>query len=218
MQADSRRFGLLVQAIGNPEEILVRPLSIHFEGNPFYSGAAVLGDSGVATILDVAGVARSVHLHAELEEFISQAPATRQTHESYLVFDAGEIRLAVSTNYSPRIETFHFGLHEAVMGGEVFRYQNKALPLIHPDRVFGEAGQPGVQPAFVILVSSGETSVALAATAIVTIHEHLPGQHSDSFNHPSIESRAIVGDRTVLCINVPALLQQLDRNSFRVET
>ncbi|MBL8019229.1 MAG: chemotaxis protein CheA [Leptospirales bacterium] len=217
VQADSRRFGLMVQAVGNPEEILVRPLSIHFEGNPFYSGAAVLGDSNVVTILDVAGVARSVHLHAELEEATAQAPATRQKLESFLVFDAGEIRLAVSTNYSPRIETFHFGLYEAVMGGEVFRFQNKALPLIHPDRVFGEAGQRALQPAFVIIVSSGETSIALAATAIIAIHDHLPDQHSDSFNHPAIESRAIVGDRTVLSVNVPVLLQQLDRNAFRVE-
>src|SRR5262249_56046713 len=57
LQTQEQPFGLLVDEIQDTAEIVVKPLSAHFRSIGAFSGATVLGDGGVALILDVAGVA-----------------------------------------------------------------------------------------------------------------------------------------------------------------
>ena len=59
LQADARRFGLVVETIGDTEEIVVKPLGRPIRSIPLFAGATILGDGRVSLILDVPGVARA---------------------------------------------------------------------------------------------------------------------------------------------------------------
>jgi len=56
VQVDGRRFGLIVDAINDTEEIVVKPLWHELKSLNCYAGATIMGDGGIALILDVAGI------------------------------------------------------------------------------------------------------------------------------------------------------------------
>lgn len=58
LQADDRPFGLVVDAIRDTEEIVVKPLQKALKGIGVFSGATIMGDGNVALILDVLGLAQ----------------------------------------------------------------------------------------------------------------------------------------------------------------
>src|SRR5262249_895542 len=64
LQADERRFGLVVGQINDTEEIVVKPLGKLLKGLGVYAGATIMGDGRVALILDVPGLAQYANLAA----------------------------------------------------------------------------------------------------------------------------------------------------------
>ena len=57
LDADGRRFGLVVDGLADPEEIVVKPLSAVLKNIGLYSGATVLGNAELALILDPGAIA-----------------------------------------------------------------------------------------------------------------------------------------------------------------
>ena len=65
LQAGDRSFGLVVEAINDTEEIVVKPLSKHLKGIPLFAGATIMGDGRVSLILDVLGLAQRAGVVSE---------------------------------------------------------------------------------------------------------------------------------------------------------
>ena len=57
LNADGRQFGLVVDGLADPEEIVVKPLSAVLKDIGLYSGATVLGNADLALILDPGSIA-----------------------------------------------------------------------------------------------------------------------------------------------------------------
>jgi two-component system chemotaxis sensor kinase CheA len=57
LDADGRVFGLVVDGLADPEEIVVKPLNVALKGIALYSGATVLGSGNLALILDPSAIA-----------------------------------------------------------------------------------------------------------------------------------------------------------------
>ena len=53
VESEGRRFGLLVDNLKTPEEIVVKPLSAALREIGVFSGATVLGNGNLALILDI---------------------------------------------------------------------------------------------------------------------------------------------------------------------
>ena len=68
LQADTRKFGLVVDDILDTEEIVVKPLGEHLKGMNAYCGAAIMGDGRVVLILDVVGLAQQARVIPENQE------------------------------------------------------------------------------------------------------------------------------------------------------
>lgn len=82
VEADGRRVGLVVDEILGLQQVVVKSLEANFERVPGLAGATILGDGGVAFILDVSGIAKQARqgrpgqpAHAALHE-ASAAPAS----------------------------------------------------------------------------------------------------------------------------------------------
>ena len=75
LDAEGRRFGLVVDGLADPEEIVVKPLSAALKGIGLYSGATVLGSGDLALILDPGAIAlkAGITLAAEQESANSDA-------------------------------------------------------------------------------------------------------------------------------------------------
>ena len=62
LQADDGPFGLVVDAIRDTEEIVVKPLQKQLKGISVFAGAAIMGDGLVALVLDVLGLAQRANV------------------------------------------------------------------------------------------------------------------------------------------------------------
>jgi len=140
LQADDRQFGLVVDAIHDTEEIVVKPLQKQLKGISAFAGATIMGDGRVALILDVLGLAQKANVVSGVRErALSEKPAgdaepagDRQTVLLFATHDGG--RMAIPLSLVARLEEFPRSALERVGPIEVVQYRDEILPLIHVSR------------------------------------------------------------------------------------
>jgi two-component system chemotaxis sensor kinase CheA len=148
LQADDRQFGLVVDAIHDTEEIVVKPLQKQLKGISVFAGATIMGDGKVALILDVLGLAQSAKVitgarDRTLSEPPTSAPgpsADRQTVLLLATHDGG--RMAIPLAVVDRLEEFPRSAVEQVGPQEVVQYRGAILPLIPVSRIVRRRRRP----------------------------------------------------------------------------
>lgn len=143
IEASRQRFGLIVDGIGDNEEIVVKPLSSHLDGIDVYSGATVMSDGKVGLILDAPGIARAAHLLEHEAATPTQAPEGERGRGSdgrrYLLAafrDGGQ--LAIPIENVDRLEELRGSQLERLGAREVVQYRGGILPIVRITDVFEE--------------------------------------------------------------------------------
>ncbi len=150
LQADERQFGLVVDAVHDTQEIVVKPLGRILERIPVFAGATIMGDGRVALILDVLGLAQRAHVVAEVREhaFVEAEAAQRQSAEAaaerLLLFRSPDDgRMGLSLDAVTRLERFPAASVERLGGTAVVQYRDDILPLVY---VFEQLPERRQQP------------------------------------------------------------------------
>jgi two-component system, chemotaxis family, sensor kinase CheA len=136
LQADGHPFGLVVDAIHDTEEIVVKPLQALVKGSGVFAGATIMGDGRVALILDVLGLAQRAHVVSSTRErtvpdisFDTSPPASAR--EAVLVFAAPNgRRLGIPLAEVARLEEVPCTALEKTGKQAVVQYRDEILPLI----------------------------------------------------------------------------------------
>jgi len=136
LQADDRQFGLVVDAINDTEEIVVKPLGKQLKGIATFAGATIMGDGRVALILDVLGLAQKARVVTEtrdrgLAEKVTTVREKSQGLQTLLLFrnpDGG--RMAIPLSLVARLEEFERTAVEKTGSECVVQYRGEILPLI----------------------------------------------------------------------------------------
>ncbi|MEO6982202.1 MAG: chemotaxis protein CheW, partial [Edaphobacter sp.] len=161
LEAEGCRYGLVVDDLMAPEEIVVKPLSAVLREIGLFSGATVLGNGTLALILDVAATAARAGVKPEEEKEAVDAPETMQeeTNVSLLVFeDRVRQRMALPLDVVERIESVAMSQIEYAGGRALLQYRGELLPLLDDGCVLKEleAGQKaGVDVSATVLICSG---------------------------------------------------------------
>lgn len=85
LRTDEGRFGLVVDALLDTEEIVVKPLSRRMRNIPYFAGAAVRGDGRVALILDVPSLAQGLARQAAEKTHKEELPLPEGTTRRRMV-------------------------------------------------------------------------------------------------------------------------------------
>ncbi len=148
LQADGRRFGLVVDGIDVNEDIVVKPLGQLLKGMPLYAGATILGDGSIALILDIVGLAQRAHVVSEGAEraAVSRTGKAEETIERQRVLffrgpDGG--RMVIPLHQVARLENFPASALERVGGREVVQYRGGILPLVRIPAPFASERERG---------------------------------------------------------------------------
>jgi two-component system chemotaxis sensor kinase CheA len=167
LQADDRRFGLVVDAVLDTEEIVVKPLGRELKGLGVYAGATIMGDGRVALILDVPGVARRAGVGAGAvvrEPKASAAEGRAAERGALLLFRARGERMALPLDRVARLEEFPAASVERAAGEELVQYRDELLPLV---RLSGAAGCADGRALPVVVVRGGEAGASGAGVGLV---------------------------------------------------
>ena len=173
LDADGRRFGLVVDGLADPEEIVVKPLSSALKGIGLYSGATVLGNGDLALILDPGSIALKADVMMSGEEEAAHAAsegATDGTNGSeFLLVEAAGRKAAVALADVLRIEQIPVKRIEYVGMRPVINFDGQLLPVDDTAGVLAAVQGDPEAPLVVVVCRDGNRHVGIAVSHVLDV-------------------------------------------------
>lgn len=170
LDADGRQFGLVVDGLADPEEIVVKPLSPVLKEIGLYSGATVLGNAALALILDPGAIAlqAGIHIGREDEETAEdQVQAGDETRCEFLLVEAAGRKMAIPLDRVIRIEQLPASRIEYIGARPVLNFDGQLVPVEDPDRSLAPAQQN--EPVVVVICREGDHHVGIAVEHVLDV-------------------------------------------------
>jgi two-component system, chemotaxis family, sensor kinase CheA len=219
VNADGRRFGLVVDEINDTEEIVVKPLSPHLKNINVYTGATIMGDGKVALILDVLGLAQRSNILGEgRERDSSEVHAAEKSvgvkQKLVLFTGRGGARMAVPLHLLARLENISGTQVERSGNQWVMQYRGRILPLVRLSHALEERRYlpPGDDMIFLpttstlqVLVLENDTQFfGLVVNQILDIVESTIEPQSPS-TRSGVLCSSMIDNQVTELLDVPAL-------------
>jgi two-component system chemotaxis sensor kinase CheA len=169
LNADGRRFGLIVDGLADPEEIVVKPLAAVLREIGFYAGATILGNGEMALILNPGAIAQNanVSLTAEIED--SSSDEKGAGHRDFLVVEVGSRRAALPLETVVRIERIPRSRIERAGSRPVLRFEGALLPLDDAAAdLVDQGGDPEAQTT-VVVCRDGQRHVGMTVSQVLDV-------------------------------------------------
>ncbi len=173
LDADGRRFGLVVDGLADPEEIVVKPLSAVLKGIGLFSGATVLGNADLALILDPGSIALKAGVNLCEEEVArageGETEAAAAGALEYLLVEAAGRQAAVPLADVLRIEQLPLSRIEYVGYRPVLNFEGQLLPVEDSGGVLAAVeGNPQAQ-IIVVVCREGNRHVGIAVSHVCDV-------------------------------------------------
>ncbi len=202
MRFGSHAFGIVVDAVADVQEIVVKPLGTSLAHLYVFSGHTILGDGSVVLILDTVGIARTLGLTQGLELGVQHVPerfVPPREKTRLILFRAGEGALKmVPLSLISRIESAAAGAIKVSDGMLVMQHRGYLMPLL---RIGGVATPDTACERPVLVLGIGGESVGLIVDEIIDIVEDILDIEIASATPGTIGS-ARVGDTVVEIIDI----------------
>ncbi|MEY4582404.1 MAG: hypothetical protein RL701_7107, partial [Pseudomonadota bacterium] len=143
VQGPGRQFGLVVDAVLDQQEIVVKPLPKLLTEIGAFAGATLLGDGKVALILDILGIAQRARLVSELrDDAVIERALTQEQKKGQrtllLLQGPDDARLAVPLDEVSRLETIDVQAIESGGTHHVVQYRGEIMPLLRASELLPE--------------------------------------------------------------------------------
>lgn len=171
LDADGRPFGLVVDGLADPEEIVVKPLSPVLKKIGLYSGATVLGNAELALILDPGAIAQRAGIRMEAadegpEVRESEAEAADGRRAEFLLVEIGGRPAAIPLDRVIRIEQLAASRIEDLGGRAVVNFERQLVPV---EDAGGLLGAQGEAPIVVVICREGSRHVGVAVAHVLDV-------------------------------------------------
>ncbi|QVL33557.1 chemotaxis protein CheA [Telmatocola sphagniphila] len=229
LQVEDRQLGLVVDAIHDTEEIVVKPLQKQHKSISVFAGATIMGDGRVALILDVMGIAvRSGVLSGRRGRSVGDAntkSASGVQTVPVLVFATfDDNRMAIPLPAVARLEEFSIANFEKAGSRQMIQYRGEILPLLDISqelRQFDSLGQrPSIQDVTysehfknrestpVVVCTEDGQNVGLIVDRIIDIVDEERTSQARS-TRPGILFNAVVQGRVTEFPDISAIIRSL---------
>ncbi len=173
LDADGRRFGLVVDGLADPEEIVVKPLSAVLKTIGLFSGATVLGNAELALILDPGSIALKAGVSLREEDAVhvneSETDASVAASLEYLLVEAAGRQAAVPLADVLRIEQLPLKRIEYIGYRPVLNFEGQLLPVEDSGGVLAAVeGNPQAQ-IIVVVCREGNRHVGIAVSHVLDV-------------------------------------------------
>lgn len=219
--AGGMRYGLIVDAFDDFEEIVVKPLGKHYRTARIFSGATILGDGSIALILDVNQIPLLARLH-------QSEVSSGEAHLRQLSFSARNTAAAVTMEDRLHLIVFRNPSEEAVAvpihsvlrilrcktkeirwiaGRPALSMDGQDLRLIPIDETSEHIqGHPDDSWVLIVFRACGRTLGLMGKGPIDTIltHQRIDGV---SFRKPGIIGTIRIHEKTILLLDLIGLVQ-----------
>ncbi len=171
LNADGREYGLVVDGLADPEEIVVKPLSTVLKGIGLYSGATVLGNGELALILDPGAIAMKAGISMGDEQRLDEQEAAGDSMggmEYLLVAVAGR-QAAVPLGDVIRIEQLPLSRIEYVGYRAVLNFEGQLLPVEDSGGLLNAEEGNSDRTIIVVVCRAGNRHVGIAVSHVLDV-------------------------------------------------
>lgn len=183
LSAEGEIFGLIVDAILDTADIVVKPLSPFLKHLSLFAGATILGDGTIAIILDVAGLAQAARINTqrtkEMDNALSSDSAFGKKSfdaQEFLLIDIGTgVTHAIPLCLVQRLEEFPLSALEYSGAQQVVRYREQLLPIwdlshmLHYEKKASRQNQNSKQVTSVVVVQRSGKSYGVKVEDVLDI-------------------------------------------------
>ena len=180
LNADGRQFGLVVDGLADPEEIVVKPLSAVLKDIGLYSGATVLGNADLALILDPGSIALKAGVtmggdEDELSAVEEEAGDNAVNGLDYLLVEAAGRQAAVPLADVLRIEQLPLSRIEYIGYRPVLNFEGQLLPVEDSGGVLAAAqnhngaGAGAEEQIIIVVCREGNRHVGIAVSHVLDV-------------------------------------------------
>jgi two-component system chemotaxis sensor kinase CheA len=206
VESGQQRFGIVVDALHDSEEIVVKPLGRHIKNAPCLSGATILGDGHVALILDVAGIAAHEQIGSAHETAADKSEETvhgDDDSQSVLLFTNHPLdHFAVSMDVVARIERIRIDQIDSVGGQELVQYRESSVPLLRLENIITARPAETQNWVYVIVFAIGGKEVGLIAPRLEDIRRVPTNVDTITFQEPGIQGSLTISERTTRLVDL----------------
>ncbi len=223
LQADERQFGLVVDGIGDTEEIVVKPLRKQLKTVKTFAGSSIMGDGKVALILDVLGLAQRASVVSETRdravmEKVAESAASAGEKQTFLLFAGlGDSRMAIPLSILDRLEEFPISKIEMSGAQWVTQYRGQILPLIRLSVVLEERRHKlqglqalppaGSGPLPVLVLNHEGYAFGLVVDKILDIIEDRAEVKTPP-TRACVQYSVVIGERVTELLDIAALVKR----------
>jgi len=169
LNADGRRFGLVIDGLADPEEIVVKPLAAVLREIGYYAGATILGNGEMALILNPGAIAQHANVGFTGEFEQSQADVRQAGQRDYLIVATEGRRAALPLETVVRIERIPQSRIERAGSRPVLRFEGTLLPLDDAAGFLaGSASNPDAQTT-VVVCRDGGRQVGMTVSEVLDV-------------------------------------------------
>ena len=182
LDVDGRRYGLVVDGLADPEEIVVKPLSAVLKVIGLYSGATVLGNADLALILDPGAIAVKAGVTMSADRDAAGADSEEEDTNAakgmeYLLVEAAGRRAAVPLADVLRIEQIPLSRIEFIGDRPVLNFEGQLMPVEDSGGVLAaaeaeanSASQTDREPQIIVVVCrEGNRHVGIAVSHVLDV-------------------------------------------------
>jgi two-component system chemotaxis sensor kinase CheA len=204
-----RRFGIVVDAIRDATEVVVKPLTKATRSIREFGGLTILSDGEPSLILDVAGLASVLGITATREDDTADRAFEPDDTASTLLLASGTdgSRLAIAMGIVRRLEEIACGSVERSGPLEVVPYRGGILPLVRVADLLSNGASPAPL-ADVLHAVVCDSSIGLVGLVVGRI-EDIVGEPAAVPQPPSrrgVIARVVVDGRATELIDVETLI------------
>ena len=173
LDADGRQFGLVVDSLADPEEIVVKPLSAVLKDIGLFSGATVLGNADLALILDPGTIAMKTGVTMSGKEDqstgLAEASDAAASRLDYLLVEIAAQQAAVPLGDVLRIEQLPFSRIEHVGFRPVLNFEGQLLSIEDPGGILAAAEGNPEAPIVVVVCRDSARHVGIAVSHVLDV-------------------------------------------------
>lgn len=219
---DGSRFGVVVDAVHDTEEIVVKPLGRQLGNLPIYAGATILGDGQIALIIDPVVLGREANIEQQEAAISKASNATSATTvngsaQLLIVQLSPNERAAIPLAQVRRLEEFDLRKIERVGSTSVVQYRGSILQLVDVASSLGNAGERW-SGGHVVVVGDGASLVGLQVQAILDVTTELTAV-KPVHGKRGVTSYGVIQGKVIALLDVDYLvtLGVTGTDEFRVE-
>ena len=172
LDADGRRFGLVVDGLADPEEIVVKPLSAVLKNIGLYSGATVLGNADLALILDPGAIAMKAGVTMSAREDSNDVEEELDANArgmDFLLVEVGGRRAAVPLADVLRIEQLPASRIEYIGYRPVLNFEGQLMPVDDSGGILPAAEADPDAKIIVVVCREGSRHVGIAVSHVLDV-------------------------------------------------